>query len=142
MVAKRSTCNRLHVGAVISRDGRILSLGYNGPVAGAPHCQHDITPSPVTTAGGIDVLTTQQDGCLAAVHAEANAIAFAAREGVCVSGATLCVTHQPCLKCAQLIINSGVVKVTYHHPYRLNDGVELLTAHNVRCLPYFERLDN
>jgi dCMP deaminase len=133
VVSERSTCNRLHVGAVLAKDGRILSIGYNGPVSGAPHCNHpegDYETVPMSGA------------CVSAVHAEANAIAFAAKEGICVGGSTLFVTHQPCLKCAQLIINSGIVMVTYDKPYRLVEGVDLLRDNNVRILPYSKRLDS
>jgi dCMP deaminase len=135
-VSKRSTCNRLHVGAVIARDGRILSLGYNGPVSGAPHCDHVLT-GPLAVSG----LYSTDQGCQAAVHAEANAIAFAAKEGICVKDSQLIVTHQPCLKCAQLIINAGLLTVTYAKPYRLVEGVQLLRDNNVRVVPYVERLD-
>ena len=90
-IAERGTCCRLRVGAVICRDGRILATGYNGAPAGMPHCEHekgDDTPCEVT------------------VHAEANAIAFAARHGVRTEGAELHTTHSPCLTCAKLIINA------------------------------------
>ena len=112
-VANRSTCDRLHVGAVLSRDGRVISLGYNGAPAGVEHCKH-----PATEALGI--------GCTLAVHAEANAIAFAAKHGVATAGAELHVTHMPCLKCAQLIINAGIVRVSYIKAYRDPSGIILL----------------
>lgn len=137
VVSRRATCNRLHVGAVLAKDGRILSMGYNGPVTGAPHCDHPMS-GPLSISG----VGNRDQGCQAAVHAEANAIAFAAREGICVKGSQLYVTHQPCLKCAQLIINSGIMTVTYSQPYRLDEGLNLLKANQVRCLPYFERLDD
>lgn len=131
VVSKRSTCNRLHVGAVLAKDGRILSIGYNGPVSGAPHCDHQMPETRLLT-----VMSEHIDqGCQKAVHAEANAIAFAAKEGICIGASTLFVTHQPCLKCAQLIINAGIVMVTYDQPYRLIDGLVLLQDNKVRCLP-------
>jgi deoxycytidylate deaminase len=67
-------------------------------------------------------------GCTQAVHAEQNAISFAARWGVELEGAQAVVTHQPCLSCAMSIINSGIKSVTYVHPYRLRDGLELLLS--------------
>lgn len=137
VVAKRSTCNRLHVGAVLAKDGRILSMGYNGPVSGAPHCKHIVDSKPRNTTLSDHV----SQGCQDSVHAEANALIFAAREGISVKGAQLYVTHQPCLNCAQLIINSGITTITYDQPYRLDDGLNLLKLHNVRCLPY-ERQDS
>lgn len=114
VVAKRSTCDRLQVGAVISRDGRVISSGYNGNIVGMDHCNHQEHPSiPCTTA----------------VHAEANAILFAARYGMSTEGATLYTTHQPCLQCAKMIINAGIVRVCYEHPYRDNSGLDLLIAY-------------
>jgi len=118
ITAKRGTCNRLQVGAVISRDGRIISQGYNGPPSGLPHCNHrpdDPTP------------------CDRAVHAEMNAIAFAARHGVATDNAQLTVTHMPCINCAKAIINAGIIEVVFLEPYRDHSGVELLAAATVRC---------
>jgi len=111
-VASRSTCDRLHVGAIITRDSRVISTGYNGNVSGAPHCYHreleDNFP------------------CDSAVHAEANAIVFAARHGVAVHESEVWTTHQPCLGCAKLIINAGIWRVYYQNSYRLREGLELL----------------
>jgi dCMP deaminase len=114
VVAKRSTCCRLHVGAVIARDGRTLSPGYNGPPSGMAHC----TPE-----------TCNADHpCTRAVHAEANAIAFAARHGISIDGAELFVTASPCNECAKLIINSGIKRVVYLDRYRDARPLELLEA--------------
>lgn len=117
---KRSTCDRLHVGAVISRNGRVISTGYNGAPAGIPHCYH-----PHGELKG---------GCTQAVHAEANAIAFAARYGVSVEEAELHTTHQPCLNCAMLIVNAGVSRVVFWLPYRLNDGLNLLHSAGITTM--------
>lgn len=104
-----STCKRLGVGAVLVRDKRIISTGYNGAPSGLAHCTHDdITP------------------CDRAVHAEANCIAFAAKVGIATEGAVLYSTHAPCISCAQLIINSGIGKVVYGERYRATEGQELL----------------
>lgn len=108
----RGTCQRLQVGAVASRDGRVLTTGYNGAPSGLEHCNH----------GGID----EPAGCVLAVHAEANAIAFAAKYGVALQGADLHVTHMPCLKCAQLIVNAGMTRVVYSQAYRDTSGIALL----------------
>lgn len=109
-VSLRGTCDRLWVGAAISRDSRVISTGYNGNVAGAIHCRH----------------ANDDKGCDTAVHAEANAIVFAARHGVAVEGAELWTTHQPCLACAKLIVNAGIMRVWFEHDYRLREGLELL----------------
>lgn len=156
VVAKRGTCDRLHVGCVIARDGRIIATGYNGAPAGLPHCDHSydvpvgyVMPNREITldeaaelfspmAPGkvveIDFLTHQVKsvGCTRAVHAEANTIAFAARHGLALEGATLYVTHMPCENCAKLIVNAGLSRVVYKHPYRLTAGVELLRMAKIR----------
>ena len=131
--AKRSTCSRLHVGCVIHRDGRILVQGYNGAPAGLKHCDHECTcwgnylyfdnakQAEVHRAGCTAALP-----CTRAVHAEQNAISFAARWGVGLEGAELYCTHQPCLPCAQTVINAGISKVWFSEPYRLQDGLDLL----------------
>lgn len=109
--AKRSTCSRARVGAVVSIDGRVVTTGYNGAPAGMQHCNHDPkVDSPCTTA----------------VHAEANCIAFAARHGVALNAATMHTTMMPCVPCAQLIVNAGIVRVVAWRPYRLSDGENLL----------------
>ena len=104
-VAKRSTCPRATVGAVIVRDKRILTTGYNGSPTGLPHC---------TEAGCLMV----NDHCVRTLHAEQNAIIQGALHGVDVSGSTIYVTHQPCVVCAKMIINAGIERVVYagHYP--------------------------
>jgi len=138
-IAQRSTCSRLNVGAVITRNGRILSSGYNGAPSGMEHCNHMCTCSDVTRvalAANYDDVT-HEVGCLSlpdacvAVHAEANAIVWAARTGVATEGADLFTTDMPCIDCAQLIINAGIVRVVYGRDYRLRDGLQLLTAANI-----------
>lgn len=127
--AARSTCSRLHVGSVLERDGRILVQGYNGAPAGLKHCDHrcDCDQQRPTVEG-----RSHQFGCnsvkpcIRAVHAEQNAISFAARWGVELKGASAWVTHQPCVSCAQSLINAGIQVVHYVEPYRLLDGIDLL----------------
>ena len=110
----RSTCNRLHVGAVIAIDGRVVSTGYAGAPSRMEHC------SPSTC--NVD------QPCTRTVHAEAGAITYAARHGIRLSGATLYCTHAPCLECAKLIINTGITDVYYETPYRKTEGIQLLLA--------------
>lgn len=128
VVSKRGTCSRLQVGAIVSRDGRVISTGYNGAPAGLPHCDH--------------IEEVQSDwpledpGCQIAEHAERNAIAFAARYGMALEGSELHTTHAPCLNCSRMIINSGIICVTYQKPYRITTGVELLQAARVQVREY------
>lgn len=122
-VARRSTCNRLAVGAVIARDARVLSTGYNGPPAGMEHCAHSDP-------------RWDESPCQLAVHAESNAIAFAARFGTPTNGTELYVTHSPCVQCAKLIINSGITRVWYAVEYREMTGIDLLEAASVETIQY------
>lgn len=122
IVAQRSTCRRARVGALLSRDGRILSTGYAGAPAGAPHC---------LDAG---CLHGPDGGCIRTIHAEANAIAFAARSGISLDGADLWCSYAPCLSCAKLIINSGIRRVMYRKPYRVIEGSNLLQSVGIKLL--------
>lgn len=103
--ATRSTCDRKHVGAVIVRDKTILSTGYNGSIRGMPHC---------------DDVGHMMDNthCVATVHAEANAIIQAAKNGTSINGADIYVTASPCWNCFKLIANSGIRRVFYLEFYR------------------------
>lgn len=125
--AQRSTCSRLNVGALIVRDYRIISQGYNGTPSGLPHCAHECN------CGSYPVhLTTCASGpCSWAVHAESNAIAWAARQGISTEGSELWVTHLPCLDCAKLIINAGIQAVNYGQDYRSYDGSTMLYQANI-----------
>ena len=108
MVATRATCDRLRVGAIIVRDKRAIASGYNGSVSGDVHCQD----------AGCKVV----DGhCIRTIHAESNAILQCARFGVSTGGATLYVTHFPCLSCAKQIIQAGIGKVVYEEAYRVDE---------------------
>ncbi|MEO7454265.1 MAG: cytidine/deoxycytidylate deaminase family protein [Fimbriimonadales bacterium] len=102
-VSSRATCRRRSVGAVIERDRRILTTGYNGAPRGVPHCEEY----------GCDI----EQRCQLAAHAEQNAIAQAAANGVSCEGATLFVTCQPCAGCAKMIINCGIKRVVYEGDY-------------------------
>lgn len=111
LMAERSTCQRAHVGAVIALEGRIITTGFNGAPAGLPHCDHDDSFMPP---------------CVNAVHAETNAIAFAAKHGLTIKDATIFTTHSPCIPCAQLIINAGIIRVVAGQLYRVSAGWTLL----------------
>lgn len=103
--AARSTCDRKHVGAVIARDKTILSTGYNGSIRGMPHCDD---------VGHM----LENDHCIATVHAEANAIIQAAKNGTAINGADIYITASPCWNCFKLIANSGIKKILYLEFYR------------------------
>jgi len=101
----RSTCARKHVGAVIVRDKTILSTGYNGSIRGMPHCDE----------AGHEM---EGDHCVATIHAEANAIIQAARNGVSINGAEMYTTASPCWSCFKLIANAGIRRIYYGEFYR------------------------
>jgi dCMP deaminase len=104
-VATRATCDRKHVGAVLARDRSILATGYNGSIRGLPHCD--------------EVGHMMEDGhCTRTIHAEANAIVQAARNGVRIDGAAIYVTASPCWGCFKMIANAGVMRVAYGEFYR------------------------
>ena len=105
VVASRSTCDRKLVGAVIVRDKTILSTGYNGSIRGMPHCDD---------VGHL----IDNDHCVATVHAEANAIIQAAKNGVRIEDSELYTTASPCWNCFKLIANAGVRKIYFGELYR------------------------
>jgi len=104
-VSGRSTCDRKHVGAVIVRERNILSTGYNGSISGMPHCD--------------DVGHMMENGhCVATIHAEANAIIQAAKNGVMIQGGAIYTTASPCWNCFKLIVNGGLRKIFFGEFYR------------------------
>ena len=105
VVATRSTCPRKYVGSLLVRNRTILSTGYNGSIRGMPHCS--------------DVGHMMEDNhCVATIHAEANAIIQAARNGVMIEGATNYVTASPCWHCFKQLANAGVQRICYGEFYR------------------------
>jgi dCMP deaminase len=125
--SERSTCARSHVGVVVAHEGRIIASGYNGTPAGMRHCDHNCTcPGRDPYGHYTDCEVNNTSGCKEAVHAEANAIADAARYGRATNGGELFTTMSPCYPCSQLIINAGIVRVVYLVQYRITDGLTLL----------------
>jgi dCMP deaminase len=134
IMALRSTCLRAQVGAIIVRDGRPISVGYNGPSAGSPKCvDHNVIRKTDADSEPFKLIGPFCLGaaCNRSIHAEANAIAFAAKNGVSVDGCTMYCTYSPCINCAKLIVASGLVRLVYHHQYRDVDGLEFLAANGV-----------
>lgn len=137
--ALRSSCSRLQVGAVFSINGRILVTGYNGTPSGMLHCDHTCD-CPGGDPGDESFTRAHLDTCrqirpcLRAVHAEANAISFAARMGVSLLGSELHVTASPCVSCAMLIINAGVLRVVFGERFRDPAGIDLLIAGAVQVV--------
>lgn len=112
LASSRSTCVRRQCGAVLVKDKMVLSTGYNDTPRGMPNCGDGGCPR----CGSKAKSGTLLDTCLC-LHAEQNVIIQAAYHGVAIAGATLYCTHHPCLTCAKMIVNAGVVRVVYDEPY-------------------------
>ena len=104
-VATRSTCDRKFVGAVIVRDKSILATGYNGSIRGLPHCSEE---------GHL----MEDNHCVRTIHAEANAVIQAARNGVRIDGADIYVTASPCFSCFKMCANAGIKRIMFGEFYR------------------------
>lgn len=124
-IAKESYCKRLQVGALIVKDGNIISFGYNGTPSGMPNkCEeNDVTFSYV-------------------LHAESNAITKACKSPISTDGATMYITHSCCLECAKLIIQSGIKRVYYTTKYRDMAGINLLRNCGVQVAQYKHKKHN
>jgi dCMP deaminase len=123
LVAKRSTCLRRAVGAVIVKDKRILSTGYNGAPTGIKHCSEV-----GCLREELNVPSGEKHELCRGIHAEQNAIIQAAFHGVGIKGATLFCTNLPCSICAKMIINAGLKKICYHSGYADAISREMLDA--------------
>lgn len=105
LASMRSPCDRLHVGAVVVKDNRLISMGYNGFIAGAPH-----------------ISRVRDNHEQAIIHSEVNAIVDCARRGVSLAEAKIYVTHYPCINCFRSIAGSGIREIVYSEDYR-NDPI-------------------
>lgn len=137
------TCDRKRVGALIVREGRCVTWGFNGAPPGLPHCNenyHGWVPERMTEEETPEehrayiYQNLQDHGCRNATHAEANALAFAARQGISTDGGTLYVGVSPCDVCARLLIAAGIRRVVYREEYRDRSGIELLERAGVAFL--------
>lgn len=122
LVAKRSTCLRRAVGAIIVKDKQILSTGYNGAPSGIRHCSEV-----GCLRDRLKVPSGQRHELCRGIHAEQNAIIQAAYHGVSIKGATLFCTNLPCSICAKMIINAGIKKIYYRSGYADEMSAEMFT---------------
>ena len=131
-LAMRSHCVKAQVGAVLTKDTRIISVGYNGPPAGTHNCDEEY---PETGCA-----RDTKGSCSLALHAEENAILYASKNGADLQGATLYVTLSPCLSCARIIFSTGIKKVLFKSSYAhykgldKDEGVEFLNRFGVETL--------
>ena len=125
--AQCSTAKRLQVGAVIVKDNRIISIGYNGTPSGWDNVCEELALNVVGVAkDGRDIVEPYLKTKPEVLHAEANAITKLARSTESGEGASLFTTHSPCMDCAKLIVQSGISEVYYDQVYRCDDGLEFL----------------
>lgn len=136
-LAKRSHCVKAQVGAVLTKDTRIVSLGYNGPPAGTHNCDLEWPKDgcPRDSKGS----------CSLALHAEQNAILYAAKNSMSMEGTTLYVTLSPCIACARVIFTTGIKKVFYKDSYAAykglasDEGVDFLQKFGVEVVRYVKK---
>lgn len=145
--AQLSSAKRLQVGAIVVKNDRIISIGYNGMPTGWDNCcehkEYDLSRDingdyfpdphnhfPHTDALGRYALRTKSE----VLHAESNAIAKLARSPESGEGATIFITHAPCIDCAKLIYQSGIAAVYYKHDYRSTQGIEFLKKSNITVI--------
>lgn len=139
-LAKRSHCIKRHVGAVLAKDTRIISIGYNGPPAGTHNCDEEWPETGCSP--------DSKGSCTLAIHAEQNAIMFAVKNKASVEGSTLYVTLSPCLACARIIFSMGIEKVIYLNSYaaykklETDEGIEFLKRFGVEVTQYSGKLEN
>jgi len=133
-LAKRSHCLKRHVGAVLTKDTRIISIGYNGPPSGTHNCDEEWPD--------VGCPRDSKGSCSLALHAEQNAILYASKNGVPIEGCTIYVTLSPCLPCARIIFTMGIKKVIYLNSYAeykgigIDEGVEFLKQFGVQVERY------
>ena len=131
LVAKRSTCLRRAVGALIVKDKRILSTGYNGAPTGIKHC--------IETGclrEKLNVPSGEKHELCRGIHAEQNAIIQAAYHGASIKDATLFCTNMPCSICAKMIINAGIKKIYYHSGYADSMSEEMFTETGIDLIKF------
>jgi len=130
-LAQKSHCVKAQVGAVLTKDTRIISIGYNGPPAGTHNCDEEW---PLDGCA-----RDSRNSCSLALHAEENAILYAVKNGSQIQGSTLYCTLSPCIACARLILSSGIKKVYYKNSYasykglNSDEGVDFLLRFGVFC---------
>ena len=133
-LAQRSHCVKAQVGAVLTKDTRIISIGYNGPPAGTHNCDEDFPD--------VGCPRDSKNSCSLALHAEENAILYAVKNGATLEGTTLYLTLSPCLSCARLIFSSGIKKVWFKNSYAeykglaSDEGVDFLNKFGIETLKF------
>lgn len=137
-LARRSHCIKKHVGAVLTKETRIISIGYNGPPAGTHNCDEEFPKE--------GCARDSKGSCYLAIHAEQNAIMYAVKNNTSVDGSTLYITLAPCLACARIIYSMGIRKVVFLNSYAeykglpFDEGVEFLRKFGVEVEKYTKEI--
>lgn len=137
-LAQRSHCVKAQVGAVLTKDTRIISIGYNGPPAGTHNCDVEFPDTGCPR--------DSKNSCSLALHAEENAILYAVKNGSSLEGATLYLTLSPCISCARIIFSTGIKKVWFKNSYAeykglpSDEGVDFLNKFGVETLKYIPQI--
>jgi len=134
LVAKRSTCLRRKVGAILVRDKRILCTGYNGPPRGLAHCSEV-----GCLRDKLGIPSGERQEICRGLHAEQNAIIQAALYGISIKNSILYCTHQPCITCSKMIINAGIKKVIFLGDYPDPLAREILKEAKIELIKYGEK---
>jgi len=145
-VARRSTCSKMKTGALLVRDNRVISMGYNGTIPGAKHCCDYWTS--VYTNGYASRMSSKEFlenvfpqahhdwATVNEIHGEQNAILYAAKQGISTENTEMYSLYSPCINCAKVIITAGIKKVYYRHNYRRDTrGRDFLRAKGIPCEP-------
>jgi dCMP deaminase len=133
VVAKRSTCLRRNIGAVVVKDKRVLATGYNGAPTGLSHCSEV-----GCLRERLGIPSGERVEMCRGLHAEQNALVQAARYGIPLEGSVIYCTNQPCVACAKMLINAGVTKIIYKYPYPDRLAQDLLAESNVTVVRFQE----
>jgi dCMP deaminase len=136
LVARRSTCMRRQVGAVLVKDKNILATGYNGTPTGITHC--DVTGC---LRERLNVPSGERHELCRGLHAEQNAIIQAARHGVNIAGSVLYCTNSPCIICTKMLINAGIRKVIYLEGYADQLSMEMLVEAGIDTCVFADLLE-
>ena len=136
-LARRSHCIKAQVGSVLTKDTRIISIGYNGPPSGTHNCDEEFP--------GVGCPRDSKGSCSLALHAEQNAILYAVKNGANLEGTTLYVTLSPCIACARVIFTMKIKRVIYLNSYAeykgigIDEGVEFLRKFGVEVDRYIPK---
>ena len=132
-ISEQSTCCRLKVGCILVNDGRIISIGYNGSPSNTEHCENHFSKEDMKDYSAFRK-NHHEWSDMHELHAETNAILFAAKEGISTKNSILYVTDSPCIHCAKIIVSAGIKQVIYKNKYdNCTYGIDFLKNCGIKC---------